>query len=462
MSADEIASYTQASPAVVPAGTCATTIRELQRALRADPLDYDAYLQLGRILSAQGRHESARQLLSRLARKLRDDPEVHEALSDVLAQLGCERESLSALRHAVSSDPDNERLVIKLARLLAASNYNRKAAGILKRFLRFHPQAADAACELGYMYLEWGCAAKAHKQFQQCLHHAPDHRRAKEGLNRVVRSVALSMGNASRETNSDDSHGMTQRCEQNPAVAAIQALNDGRPDEAIVLLEHAIHQDAPAAETHMLLGIAYRDSRRYEEASAVFERLIQSDQDKNMARFQLAVTYNLMRRHDQARQLLNLALTEDPNFAEAYFELGLALYGLNNKEGAAHCLARAIAAGYDDEEPYVKLASLYVEMGYLDHAENVAAECLSRHSDCAAAHVIIAHVHVARERWDVAEAAAGAALRCNPNHLIARKYLAIALWEQGREERARPLLAHLRDTIPNDPLLVLYYEAAGL
>lgn len=452
MPASESAMHTDRGIAAAAKGDLSSAVGHFQAALRADPLNYDAYFQLGRVFLEQGQLERAAQSLSRLERKLPRDTEVRLLLADVLRVKGDAKGALRHLDAAARLAPARERIPIERARLLSSLGRWRPACRVLRRYVKRHPEAVEARCELGWVLLHLGRTLRAQKEFDACLAIAPDHRRAKEGINRLIRLVINGGPGSVRAESADAAH---QAAAGGTLVDASRALAEKRPADAVRILERILERE-PSEEGRMLLGIAYQDAGRLDESAMVFEELLAQGAEPAMVRLHLAATHNARQRYDRARQLLQQALKDDPDFAEAYFELGIACQGLGDKDEATRAYTRAIAAGSDDWRVFVNLASLYYELGRLDQAGKVAADCAERHPDCWRAHVILAHIAAVRGQYRAAAAAARAALGIDPLQLDARKYLAIALFELGHREEVREELRALAERMPGDSMLQPY------
>lgn len=465
MGSSESAQHTDQGIAAAAAGEYASAVHHLQAALRADPLNYDAYFELGRVFLRQGTPIRALQIFSRLERKLPRDPEIRLYLAEALLATEDSRGAQQALDAALRLAPHREEIAVKCSRIHALNGDTAAAQRILRRFLRRYPDAVEARCELGWQWLSVRRLERARRAFEDCLARKPDHRRAKEGISHIVRQ---SPGCSETAPSPAATGASPKRVPEAAAggiptvgqvlVDATRALNTGLPHEAVRLLVPLV-QTHPTAEARALLGIAYRDTREYHEAIRVFQGLIDEGLDTNLARLQLGVTYNALRQYDCAQEVLEEALREDPDFAEAHFEMGIALHGLGRREEAVQAYISAIVAGADDPRAYVNLATVFLELGLVDRAGKAAADCLSRHPDCARAHAVLAHICVLRRQWETVEIAARAALRWEPASLAGRKYLAIALCELGREAEARGLLVDLAERIPDDPLLAPYLHA---
>jgi len=117
----------------------------------------------------------------------------------------------------------------------------------------------------------------------------------------------------------------------------------GEPRDAIAAYAKALECGAPAADTHLQLGVLHAQLSEHTQAVRELEAaavLAPGDAD---VLCMLGTVMSDQRRFDQAAVLFERALALKPDFAEAHFNLGLARFEAADIRGAAREFARSAA-----------------------------------------------------------------------------------------------------------------------
>ena len=141
------------------------------------------------------------------------------------------------------------------------------------------------------------------------------------------------------------------------------ALQRGRPDEAVRLLESVGGIDMTDPNGLLLLARAFVELRRWDEAAEAAKASIAIDPDN--PRPYLALTRQLLHRklHAEAAECALSAISLDFSMANAHFLLGVALTGQEKLNDACHALHACIKLDPAFLRAYRLLARIYREQG---------------------------------------------------------------------------------------------------
>jgi tetratricopeptide (TPR) repeat protein len=116
----------------------------------------------------------------------------------------------------------------------------------------------------------------------------------------------------------------------------------GRHNEAVVLLRRAVELRPRFGGAHLNLGNAWKALRQFEEAQASYRAAIAVQPEFAHAHFNLANTLVTLEKHEEAIDHFEQALRLQPNNAAAFNNLGNALMALKRHEAAAGAFHKAL------------------------------------------------------------------------------------------------------------------------
>ena len=137
---------------------------------------------------------------------------------------------------------------------------------------------------------------------------------------------------------------------------------------AIKELEKAVRQRPDEADTHILLGAAYLQSKQEDRAEVEFMRAFQIDPNNESAGFWAAETFLKKKDFEPAKNIYHNALKRDPENAYAHFGLGR-IYG-EQKDFQSAIREYETAASLDEEleSVYYEIGNCYAKMNRHDEA----------------------------------------------------------------------------------------------
>ena len=150
--------------------------------------------------------------------------------------------------------------------------------------------------------------------------------------------------------------------------------------------------------------------------------------------------------YSDARDAALCALAMDPGSADAQVALATVLFLSDwNWAGAQRCLQRALEADPDHTEGWLLYGRLLEALGRLDEGLQAKQKALERNPASAAVHLQIALSFWNQRRYDDMIEWARRALALDPQHLVAREFLAGAFLMKGDVDRhMAESIAHAR------------------
>ncbi len=163
----------------------------------------------------------------------------------------------------------------------------------------------------------------------------------------------------------DEAPGLAEVCH----LYGLILLQNGRPRDAIPLLENAIKAAPRDPAVYNVLGGAFRATGELERAADAYKKALRHDADFTDGHFNLANIYRDLNRLDEAVAHYAKAVALEPAFVDAHFNLGLTLNALERFEDAEAAYREALTHAPDDAEVMVGLGkALSMQLRY-DEAE---------------------------------------------------------------------------------------------
>lgn len=158
-----------------------------------------------------------------------------------------------------------------------------------------------------------------------------------------------------------------------PPAEALRLLDEGRPREALPLLEEAARKEPGSAAIQFHLGYALSLAGENERAIAAFRRTLEIDPGIRAAKLNLAHLLIRAGQPSEARSLLEECLKDQPGDAKASFLLGRALAESGQWRAAAESFETAAQKQPGDLETAMALAHAWERAGEREKAMQVYA-----------------------------------------------------------------------------------------
>lgn len=186
-------------------------------------------------------------------------------------------------------------------------------------------------------------------------------------------------------------------------------------EEAIRLIQQAIHINNTVPNYYNSLGNIFRERHRLTDAVANYQR----------------------------------AVVLDPQFAEAYNNLGLALKQLGQLTQAVGCFQRALTLNPTLATAYRNLGEVLTEQHQLPAAINCLQRALSLAPQDAVIHSLLGDIFLKQKQWDEAAACYQQAVTFDPKLSGVHNNLGTILANQGKFTEAAKCYQHAIESNPN-------------
>lgn len=178
-------------------GELGKAIKAFSRVLELDPNHTDAAISLSVIYNDIGRYEEAKAIFEKANNQVKNtqtqglsDPHLnkkfclkHYELAEMYASYGRTDEALFEYNKAITLDPDNLEIRIKVAKTYTKKGFTSKAFEELKRLKNEHPGYMPARMALGLLFYGNGNILEAQTEWQNVLSREPNHAEATMYLN---------------------------------------------------------------------------------------------------------------------------------------------------------------------------------------------------------------------------------------------------------------------------------------
>jgi tetratricopeptide (TPR) repeat protein len=166
----------------------------------------------------------------------------------------------------------------------------------------------------------------------------------------------------------------------------IQAVKEGRPKDAIPLLEQASNIALNSFRAYFYLGVAYKADRQYQKAVEPLQIALELDPVNLQARVTLADCY--LKRGDPAEALAEYhrALAQQGDYAPAFDGLGRAAEASGDVEKAVEHYRKAIALNPGFPDASMNLGDLLLREGRQNEAIDLFLQAIRVRPDFAAAY----------------------------------------------------------------------------
>jgi len=173
--------------------------------------------------------------------------------------------------------------------------------------------------------------------------------------------------------------------------AGVLAHQQGRNDEALLLIRRSIELKPDQADWYSNLGIVFQTDNRLDSAIDSYRRAIAIDPHHANTHNNLGVLLRATGQPVEAEAAYHTAIQLDPEHIDAYTNLGILLAGLKRTEEAAACYCKVITLRPKHREARKLLALAHCVLGEVDKATNIFKEWLDEDpADPIARHMLAA------------------------------------------------------------------------
>jgi len=173
--------------------------------------------------------------------------------------------------------------------------------------------------------------------------------------------------------------------------SGVLAHQQGRNDEAVMLIEKSLELQPDQADCYNNLGIILQSSGKLERAIEAYQHSIAIDPNHANAYSNLGVLLRATRKPSKAEAAYRRAIQLDPRHIDAYTNLGILLNGLKRTEEAAACFSKVITLRPRHKEARRLLALAHCTLGEIGKAASIFEDWLEEEpEDPIALHMLAA------------------------------------------------------------------------
>ncbi|MFX1368270.1 MAG: tetratricopeptide repeat protein [Promethearchaeota archaeon] len=218
---------------------------------------------------------------------------------------------------------------------------------------------------------------------------------------------------------------------------AIEALEEGKPLEAVQMLESLAQSDEDDADVLVYLGIAYVQSEMPEKAVEVLQRADDLIEEHSVVSMFLGHALRILGRYEEAEDELRRAIRLDPGQPEPWVDLARTFYSMNEYGGAVCFLEDAVEKFPQNREMRGLLALSLYRLGDFTTGAEQWAELLRLEPDLMSAISNYAYLMLIQNRPCDAEPFVGKAVTLAPNDYRSLILLGELRFQSGDHEGAR-------------------------
>ncbi len=217
---------------------------------------------------------------------------------------------------------------------------------------------------------------------------------------------------------------------------ALQALEEGRPDEAQELIRLALTLQPDSAALHDAYGYLLYKQEDFHAAVQQFQKAVELDNGLASARNNLGVALLAEGKPEDAVPHFKAVVDLDPGNAQAWENLGDAWLACGERENAANAYLRAYSLDPDRLQARTRWAALILDQRRLEEARRAWVEILQQQPDNDQALLGLGAISLLEGRPAAALIHLQAAQAVNPSDALIRLYLGLALQALDRPEQA--------------------------
>ena len=338
-------------------------IAEYRKALKIDSTDVDSLINL----AVDRGEEDAPEARSLLARALKADPKnanAHLNLGLVLKKNSENEAAVAELREAVRLNPKLLEAHRQLIPILASQAKWEEVVAQCRKMLEWYPDDAGARYTLGQALI------REHKteEGKAELEHAQELRKRQQQQQQADRSreegiVSLNKGNTADALSQFKSAVSLDDSSVNHMYLGLALGASGDIEASIREMSAAIRLDPKNAKAHLNLGSVYMQTNQELKARSEFEKAVELEPWFPEAHNNLGLILAQNSRLDEAVEHFRRASELSPDYLEAWFNLGLALRTANRLDDAVEAFRHAAKVAPDNAQVQYALGTTLQDKG---------------------------------------------------------------------------------------------------
>ncbi len=386
----------------------------LVEALRLDPANLAASLELAEIYRGDKQYQDALQQLKQASAAHPDNRDIHFRLARLLDLMGEEKLADAQYRQAGMERASTPADHLEKAALYQQGTAFLKAAREYEALLLKQPDAPGVREKLGDALLAAGHDGEAITAYEEAL-------RRKETSSQLLYNLGTlyerkgdldqAIRRFSEAIRLDPENGDARR-----RLAEIHTVR-GDLDAAIAQYRELVSRHGDNPLSYYKLARLYEQRRQYEDAIRAYSKAIELDQDSEVAHLGIARLYQKRKQPEQAEKHLIEVLRLDPKHAEAR-ELLISLYVKARRYDDTEKLLKASAElNPESANDQYRLGVIYAFRGNNDGAREQYQKALALKPDHARALNALGKLYLRLGEKEKAREALAAARKADPDLL---------------------------------------------
>lgn len=346
-------------------------------------------------------------------------PEERIATAKQLESSGDRKSAVIEIKNALQQQPDNGEARFLLGRIQFANNEFADAEKELRQALDKGYQSPDASILLARTLLLLRQPRKVLDEINVLPGATADANATILALR--AQAYAMSGDKENLEHSLRQANDLADDHPDSLAVRAGQAYANGDVGQALALVDTAISKANGRVDLLLMKADLLRALKRYDEAFVAYGKVLEREPSNIPARLAVAQQYLTAAKLDKAQAELKALNNYAPNNLMGRYLEGLIEFRRKN----------------------------------LDASNNKLQEVLRSAPDFAPANLLVGAINLSQGKRENAVTHLNRVLEVVPGHVLARKLLATAMLETGQAERARELIADIKNDDGDVQLLSL-------
>jgi tetratricopeptide (TPR) repeat protein len=318
-----------------------------EKAIAADGSSVSAYVNLGFVLSEQGRYPEAAEHLRKALELAPQNADALFLMGTVSRQQNQVEEAIGYLKRTLAVQPQLEMAYAGLAQLFLQTGQTNEAVQILRQGMGQCPQSAEFPMQLGGLYFSQGNHGSAGEMFAQAVSVAPGHAYGHFSLGN-----ALQMQGKRQEAASAYNKAIALQPDFTAAYGnlGLVLLSLGRKEDALRCYERLLKTSPNHIDALINCSAILQEIGQYEEAAASAERALRLEPDSFKALANLGTSLLSLKRYEEALTAYEQAYRLTPQDAEILTGKGTVLAHLNRQEESLACYDEVLKSNANDVE----------------------------------------------------------------------------------------------------------------
>lgn len=370
--------------------------RALNRSIELDPTNLDAQIKLGQLYLMGNELEKAKERADVVLASAPDSADGHALRGRSLLKEHSIQAAITHLKKAIEKDPTALQLYLDLGAAYQSAGDSTKAEQTYNNAITTHPSSAIAWTARGDFYLLTGKQQEAEEDYKKSVELEPDNEIAYIKLanfyritNRLAQAESICFKLVAKKP---------QR--ENPQIILGDFYTTvGEKDKAFASYQRAteLKPDSPAARDRLLNHLL--DAGKLDEAEQRVHTLLTANGQDKTAQFFRARLLLSRGKGGEAVPLFQRLIKDEPRIPALHHFLGIALTQSNQLGQAVAALTEAIRLAPNAIESRTALASLQLTQGFYDLAIEEAQAALKLNPQNLLATITLGDAYLRKNDW---------------------------------------------------------------